>query len=91
VCDEADCVMVTAFCRFWLLLYINHCNLCEIVGPMSSFMHLVDQLCRYSETIFTQQSEYISCNLIIPHLLDSFFPFHFACLICICIIFRFTL
>ena len=78
VCEmRLNCAMVTAYCSFWFLLYGNHCNYSEIPGPLSSVVCVVDQLCHYSETIFSQQFEYIpryniSCKLLIPHLVDSF-------------------
>ena len=36
--DEADCVMVTAFCSFWPLLYGYYYNFGEILWPLSSFI-----------------------------------------------------
>jgi hypothetical protein len=43
-------------------------------------MYVIDRLYHYSETIFSQQYEYIprytiTYCLLIPHLLDTFFQF----------------
>jgi hypothetical protein len=58
VCDEADCVMVTALCSFWHL-YSNQCNFSGTFGPLSIFIYVVYQVCHYSETIICQHHEYI--------------------------------
>jgi hypothetical protein len=31
--------MVAAFCSFCRFLYGNHCNFCEVLGPLSSFIY----------------------------------------------------
>ena len=62
--------MVAAFCSY-CLLYENHCNFCEILGPLSSLMYNVDQLCHYSETIFSEEFQniprYIISSSTLPH------------------------
>jgi len=81
MCDEVDCAMVAAFYSFGLLLYGNHCNCSEILGPFCSFTYVVDHLCHNSEFTFSQQLQYIPgciiipCSLLIPHFLDGFFHF----------------
>jgi hypothetical protein len=81
MCDEAHCATVAAFCSFWLPLQGYCSNLNEILGPLSNFMCVVDHMSDYSQTIFSQDFQYItryivfSFNLLILHLLDSFFHF----------------
>jgi len=90
--------MVAAFCSFWLLLG-HQCSFTEILGPLSSVICVVDQLFHYSETIFSEQFEYIpsciiSCSILIPHLRDRLASFTLknirACVVCIHFLFKFN-
>jgi len=77
MCDEADCAIFAAFFSYWLFQG-NHFDCSEIFGSLSSLICVVDQLCSKFETIYLQfeyTSRYIiSCSVVIPDLLDSFFP-----------------
>jgi hypothetical protein len=43
MCDEVQCAMVAAFCRFGFLIEGNHCKFSEILGPPSSFIYVFDR------------------------------------------------
>jgi len=76
MCDEADGAVFAALCGFWLFQG-NHFDCSEIFGSLSSLICVVDQLCSKFKTIFLQFeyiSRYIICSVVIPDLLDSFFP-----------------
>ena len=90
--------MVAAFCSFCLLSG-HQCSFIETLGPLPSVICVVDQLCHYSETIFSEQFEYIPsyiiCSVLIPHLLDRLASFALknirACVVCIHFLFKFNL
>jgi len=71
-------VMFVEIRSFMLLLKDSHCNFCNILGTLYNFIQVVDQLCLYLDAILSQQFEqiprhiFISCDLLIQHLLDSF-------------------
>ena len=89
--------MVAAFCSFRLLLG-HQCSFSEILGPLSSVICVVDPLCHYPETIFSEQFEcipsyIISCSILIPNLLDRLASFTVqnirAFVVCIHFLFKF--
>ena len=94
MCNEADCVMIAAFCSFWLF------SKAVFITSMKSLgQSLVSYMCQLFETIFSQQFEYIPRYVIISslcifHLLDSFFHLPAwnirAYLICICFLLIFS-
>jgi cytochrome bd-type quinol oxidase subunit 2 len=96
MCDEAGCVMVTAFCRFWLLLYSNHVTSVKLLGqcPVSCILLIsCVSILRPSSPNNLSISPGTSSSLVTFLSLTSltvFFPFHCAYLIWIYIVFKLT-